>query len=145
MSNLVRRGGFIPHESFFDDFLTKNLFDWTGRTSERNTVPKVNIVETHDDFRVEMAAPGMTKEDFHVELEKDMLTIYSELEKEENDERKKYTRREFSYESFRRSIHLPNTVEADKIKATYKDGLLTVLIPKKEEARTKPTRTISIS
>ncbi|GAB4235671.1 MAG: Hsp20/alpha crystallin family protein [Ekhidna sp.] len=146
MSTLVKRNGFFPSTSFFDDFLTRDLFDWSNWTDSSNsTVPRVNIVESNDDFRVEMAAPGMKKDDFHVELDNDMLTIYSEVQNEQTNEDKNYTRREFSYQSFRRSFHLPNTVEADKIEATYKDGLLSLVIPKKEEAKKKPARTIAIS
>ena len=147
MSTLVKRNGFLPTTSFFDDFLTRDLFDWSGWTDNTGSVPRVNIMETNDDFRVEMAAPGMKKDDFHVELDNDMLTISSEVtnSSEENNENQRYTRREFSYQSFKRSFHLPNTVEADKIEASYKDGMLHLTIPKKEEARKKPVKTIAIS
>jgi HSP20 family protein len=144
MSTLVRSNGLIPSNSFFDDFLTKDLFNWSGMSSEGSTVPKVNIMETNDEFRVAMAAPGMKKEDFQVELDNDMLTITSELTTKEKEEAK-YSRREFSYQSFKRSFYLPNTVEADKIEASYSHGLLSLVIPKKEEAKRKPIKTISIS
>lgn len=145
MSKLVRRNGFLPSTSFFDDFLTKDLFDWSAWTQEGSSVPRVNIVETNDDFRVEMAAPGMNKNDFQVELDNDMLTIQSEVSTNEESNDQNYTRREFSYQSFKRSFYLPNTVEADKIAATYKDGILNLMIPKKEEAKRKPVKTITIS
>jgi len=146
MSTLISRNGFFPSVSFFDDFMTRDLFDWSNWHNGNNTtVPRVNIVETNDDFRVEMAAPGMKKDDFHVELDNDVLTISSEVQHEQNNEEKNYTRREFSYQSFRRSFHLPNTVEADKIEATYKDGLLSLVIPKKEEAKKKPVKQIAIA
>lgn len=109
------------------------------------TLPRVNITETDEDFRVEMAAPGMKREDFHVELDNDTLMIWSELSESNEDKNSSYTRKEFNYESFRRSFHLPNTVEADKIEAKYEDGLLRLIIPKKEEARRKPARRIKIS
>ncbi len=144
--NIVRRNGFLPSSSFFDDFLTKDLFDWSGWANDGGSIPRVNILETGDDFRVEMAAPGMKKDDFHVELDNDMLTIHSELpENNSENESVNYTRREFSYGSFKRSFYLPNTVEAEKIKAKYNDGILSLLIPKKEEAKKRPTRTIAIS
>ncbi len=147
MSTLMKRNGFLPTTSFFDDFLTRDLFDWSGWTDSSTSIPRVNILETNDDFQVEMAAPGMKKEDFHVELDNDMLTISSEVSSnmEQNNENQRYTRREFNYHSFKRSFYLPNTVEADKIKATYKDGMLNLIIPKKEEARKKPVKTITIS
>lgn len=147
MSTLVKRSGFIPTTSFFDDFLTKQLFDWSGWTADSGTVPRVNILETNDEFRVEMAAPGMKKEDFHIELDHDMLTIsseWSESNKEQNED-ERYSRREFIYHSFKRSFHLPNTVEADHITASYVDGILYLAIPKKEEAKKKPVRTIAIA
>jgi len=143
--NLIRRSTFMPS---FDDFFTKDLFDWTGWnnwTNEGLTMPRVNIVETNEDFRVEMAAPGMKKEDFHVELDNDILTISAEVKQESSNEEDNYTRKEFNYQSFKRSFNLPNTVEADKIKAIYRDGILTLQIPKRDEAKKKPVKTISIS
>ena len=146
MNNLIRRNGFTPSKSsFFDDFMMRDLFGWDNWSNEGSSLPKVNIVETNDEFRVEMAAPGMRKEDFHVELDNDTLTIHSEFSSENNDENSTYTRREFNYQSFKRSFYLPNTVEADKIKARYKDGILSLEIPKKEEAKRKPVKSISIS
>ena len=109
------------------------------------SVPKINIIESNNDYQVIVAAPGLTKEDFQIELDNDMLVIYSEKTEDALAENQVYTRKEFGFSSFRRSLHLPNTVEVDKIKANYKDGLLTLLIPKKEEAKKKPVRTISIS
>ena len=112
------------------------------------SLPRVNVAEHEDEFLVEMAAPGMKREDFHVELDNDILTISSETShtNEEKDEKNgSFTRKEFSYGSFRRSFHIPNTVEVDKIKAKYQDGLLRLVIPKKEEAKRKPPKTIKIS
>ncbi|SDL09581.1 HSP20 family protein [Catalinimonas alkaloidigena] len=144
--NIVKRNPIWPSNTFFDDFLTRDLFSWPGSMHEGNTVPRVNIRETNDDFEVEMAAPGMRKEDFHVELNNDMLTIYAEVAQAQDEhEEERYTRREFSYRSFKRSFYLPNTVEVNKIKAKYRDGILSLVIPKKEEAKTKPPRVISIS
>lgn len=146
MNNLSRRNGFMPAtSSFLDDFMMRDLFGRDSWSTQGNTVPKVNIVETNEEFKVELAAPGMKKDDFHVELDNDTLTIYSELTSENNNEDTSFTMREFSYQSFKRSFYLPNTVEADKIKARYKDGILSLEIPKKEEAKRKPVKTISIS
>lgn len=143
---LMRRSGFFPSiPSLFDDFWTKDLFDVSDFSSTGTTIPAVNIKETNDNFTVEVAAPGMKKDDFHVELDNDMLIISSEKKDEMEDKGGDYTRREFSYQSFRRSFTLPNTVEADKIKAKYDDGVLNLVIPKKEEAKKKPARQISIS
>lgn len=143
--NIVKRTHFVPDSSFFDDFLSRDLFDWSGWTNEGSTVPRVNIIESNEAFRVELAAPGMDKEHFRISLENDMLSISSDLsEYELQPTDQTYTRREFNYPSFKRSFHLPNTVEADKIEATYHNGILGLLIPKKEEAKTKPPRTIHI-
>ena len=143
--DIVKRSNYFP-SSFFDDFLTKDLFDWSGRTNEGVSIPKVNIIESNVDFQVIMAAPGMRKEDFQIELDNDILVIQSDKTNDSStSEDQTYTRKEFGYNSFKRSLHLPNTVMVEDIKANYKDGLLTLVIPKKEEARKKPVRTIKIS
>ena len=146
MSTLVKRSSFIPTGSFFDDFLTRDFFDWSGVRYDCSMVPRANIVETDNDFRVLLAAPGMKKEDFHIELENDTLSIYTESSEEsQNSGGQQFTRREFNYTSFTRTFHLPNTVDAGKIEAKYTDGILNLVIPKKEEAKKKPIKTINIS
>lgn len=145
MSNLVKRNGFWPSTSSVDQFLNDSIFNWRNELNEGFMAPKVNIAETDDEFLVELAAPGMKREDFHVELDNDMLVIWSEKENNKEDDNSSYTRREFSYESFRRSFHLPNSVEYEKIEAKYKDGMLRLVIPKKEEAKRRPPKTIKIS
>lgn len=133
---------------FFDDFFTRDLFDWGFKnfSLSNTTVPAVNIVEDNDGFAVEMAAPGMNKKDFTIELNDEMLTISSQREvTNELKEDARYTRREFSYQAFQRTFHLPKTVvDESKIKAKYEDGILRVLIPKREEAKALPPRTIMI-
>jgi HSP20 family protein len=111
------------------------------------TIPAVNIRETNDNFVVEMAAPGMTKEDFRIELDGNLLTISSEKEdQKEEKEGERYTRKEFSYQSFQRSFQLSkDVVDADKIEARYEHGMLHLVIPKKEHAKQKPPRMIQIS
>jgi len=135
--------------ALFNDFFTRDLWDWNlGNSSTTNTsIPAVNIRETAEAYEVEMAAPGMNKEDFRIELENNMLTITSEKQqRNEQQEGERYTRREFSYQSFRRSFHLAaNVVDAEKIQAKYENGLLHLTIPKKEEAKQRPPRTIQIS
>jgi HSP20 family protein len=134
--------------SIFDRFFEGDMFDWSNRnfSATNTTLPSVNIKESADGYEVEMAAPGFSKGDFRLELNHDQLTISSKKEvKKETREEEQFTRREFSYQSFSRSFTLPNTVEADKIKAKYENGILRVSIPKKEEAKPKPPRQISIS
>lgn len=143
--NIVKRDN-SRMPSFFDNFLNRNLFNGSSFLYEGNILPKVNVVETDREFKVEVAAPGMRKEDFKVELNNNRLTISSERTHhvEEGADHSKFSRREFSYASFSRSFYLPDTVEADKIKAKYKDGLLRIIIPKKK-GKQKPVKTIRIS
>jgi HSP20 family protein len=132
--------------SFFDDFFTRDLFDWNHASATSTTVPRVNILESDDDFRVEMAAPGMRKKDFRIELDNHILTISSDYKHEETlPEGHHYRRREFSHQSFQRTFHLPDTVDNDKIKAHYENGILRLTIPKKDEARRRPSRVIQVS
>jgi HSP20 family protein len=135
--------------SMLDQFFNNDMFNWSNDNFSmgNTTLPAVNIRELDEEFVVEVAAPGMKRDDFKVEVDGDMLRISSERQEERKDEDKdsRYTRREFSYQSFMRSFNLPNTVEADKIKAKYTDGVLHLSIPKKEEARPKPSRVIKIS
>lgn len=133
---------------FFDDFWTRDFADWGMQnfSAHSTTLPAVNIVETHDNFVVEMAAPGMKKDDFKIELDNETLTISSEREHEhEMKNGDRYNRREFSYQAFQRTFHLPKSVVDDgKINAKYENGILRILIPKKEEAKTQAPRLISI-
>jgi HSP20 family protein len=143
MLPMLRRGTAFPgmaDEFFGKDFLS-NFFD----TQTGISMPSVNIVEGKDNFRIEVAAPGLEKKDFRINLENNVLTISSEKEVKNEQTDDKYMRREFSYSSFQRAFALPNTVDAEKINANYKDGVLSLLIPKKEEAKEKPARTIKIS
>jgi HSP20 family protein len=149
MSN-IRRNHFPGMSHLFDDFFTRDLTGWgLNNSSETNTtIPAVNIRETNDNFEVEMAAPGMSKEDFKVELDGNQLTISSERKKEqqETDEQHRYSRQEFSYESFQRRFMLPkDVVDAEKIQARYNNGVLHLTIPKKEEVKKRPPRMIEIS
>jgi len=148
---LIKRnpGVYLPSISgMLDDFFTNDLFDWNMKnfSMTNTTLPAVNIREEDDKFIVEMAAPGMKKEDLKINVEGQMLRISSEREeeKEVKDEDKKYMRREFSYQSFIRSFTLPKFVDADRIVATYRDGILFLEVPKKEEAKVKPVKRIEI-
>jgi HSP20 family protein len=109
------------------------------------TLPKVNIKESADAFTVEMAIPGLKKSDFHIDIENQSLCISTEIKQENEQSEENYTRREFGYSSFKRTFSLPESVDDDKIDAKYSDGILSILLPKKEEAKQKPPRTINIS
>jgi HSP20 family protein len=154
MSSLIKRNrNFLPSFSRFwddDDFFNRNLLNWaTSNFSDAgSTLPAVNIKETDNSYEVEMAAPGMKKEDFKIELDNNLLTISSEKteEQQEGGEKEKYSRREFSYQSFQRSFSLPKeVVDEDKIEAHYREGVLHLSIPKKEKAKQKPPRKIQIA
>ena len=152
MSLIKRNSGLLPSFSRFwddDDFFNRSLSNWglTNFSDAGTTLPAVNIRETEDSYEVEMAAPGMKKEDFKIELDNNILTISSEKTDEyEDNEKEKYSRREFSYQSFQRSFTLPKeVVDDEKIGAQYQNGVLRLTIPKKEEAKQKPPRKIQIA
>ena len=148
---LAKRNGNLTNSlpGLFDDFFTRDLFDWgtSNFSGAGTTLPAVNVKETADTFEVEMAAPGMNKEDFKVELNNNVLTISSERKHEhEEKDGEKYSRKEFSYQSFQRSFTLAKeAVDADNIQARYENGVLKLSIPKREEVKQKPARLINIS
>lgn len=142
-------GNLIPSiPSLLEDFLLRDVLESKENgNSGSHTLPAVNVGETNDAFTIEVAAPGMKRGDFHVELDNHVLTISSSRDNnEEKENEMHYTRREFSYHSFRRSFALPeNKVQGDKITAKYMDGILYITVPKKEEAKVKPPKQISIA
>lgn len=148
---LVKRTGNLsnPLPMLLDDIFNRDLFNWRNSNfSETNTtIPAVNIKETAENYEVEVAAPGMTKDDFKVELDGNSLIINSEKTNQaEENEDERYARKEFSYQSFQRTFTLQKeVVDTDNIKAKYENGLLHLIIPKKEEAKQKPPRLIQIS
>jgi HSP20 family protein len=152
MKNLVRTNGnsfsSVPsllNDLFTDDWFNSSLANWKSAGS---SLPAVNVRETNDDYMIDVAAPGMKRENFKVELDNNILTISSEFEEkqEEKDKNENFTRREFSYQSFQRSFSLPeNKVDGGKISAKYTDGILHVVVPKREEAKVKPARQITVS
>ena len=148
---LVKKTGNLlnPFPMLFDDFLNRDLLNWNNSNfSDTNTsIPAVNIKETTENYEVEVAAPGMSKKDFKVELDGSALTISSEKSnRTEEADKERFLRKEFSYQSFQRNFTLQKeVVDIDKIEARYENGLLKLLIPKKEQAKQKPPRLIQIS
>lgn len=106
--------------------------------------PAVNIIESETDYKIEMVAPGKTKEDFKISINENLLTISSEKEESKEEANEKYTRREFSYNSFTRSFRLSELADSEKIAAQYSDGILKITIPKKEIIKPE-IKTISVS
>jgi HSP20 family protein len=147
--SLIKRNGLLPgtFPALFDDFFGRELFNWGNNnySSTSTTVPSVNIRESNDNFEVEVAAPGMQKNDFQIQLDGNTLTISSNRQHNEEKTEEGYTRKEFSYQSFQRSFLLPKDVVNDEgIVARYENGLLMLTIPKKEEVKQKPPRLIEI-
>ncbi|MEZ5198845.1 MAG: Hsp20/alpha crystallin family protein [Bacteroidales bacterium] len=137
-----------PFPSMMDNLFSRDWLDWnTSNFSNTNTtLPAVNIKESSDDFMIEVAAPGMNKKDFKINLENNQLTISSEHKEEKKNNEENYMRREFSYQSFQRTFNLSeNLVDGEKISAKYCDGVLCITLPKKEEVKPKPAREIKIS
>lgn len=140
--NLMKRNT-VPFPSIIDELFKP---DWLGGIQGFNaTIPAVNIKETDTNFGIELAAPGKKKEDFNIEIDHNVLTISSEEKAEKEEKEGKYTRKEFSYSSFRRAFTLPETVNTENINAVYENGVLQVSLPKREEALPKPKRLIEIA
>jgi HSP20 family protein len=159
MSNLAsvpKKGSLVNSNSnqnfptlsnWLDDIFNRDLIPsvFTSNFNTGITLPKVNIKETANDFAVEMAVPGLKKSDFQIDIDNQVLSISTETKEDNEHKEENYTRREFGYSSFKRTFTLPESVNADKINASYNEGILSILLPKKEEAKQKPARSIKIS
>ena len=135
--------------SFIDRFFEGDLMDWNNRNfaGSNSTLPAVNVKEEANEYQIEVAAPGLKKNDFRLNYENGTLTISSEKKNESKEKNGgKVTRREFHYQSFQRSFSMPeDVINADKISAKYEDGILHIRIPKREEVKPKPAKEIKIS
>lgn len=145
--SLIRKKRGLPSliSSFFegDNFLNS---DWMGENKWWiSEVPAANISEEDASFEIEVAVPGMKKEDFEITCEDGVLSIKAEKEAEEKEDKKNYTRREYNYSSFSRTFNLPESVDADNVSAKYEEGVLKLSIPKKDVGKSKPKKTIKIS
>ena len=132
--NLVKLNHPRRMSNIFDNFF-ENEFQNDYRNDSCYGKPAANIMESKDEFEVSIAAPGLNKKDFKINLENNILAVSVESKEEIVDENKKYTRKEFLRNSFKRSFTIPRTVEVEKINAEYKDGILNVVLPKKAEAK----------
>ena len=137
----IRRNNQEWLPSIFNDFFDN---DWMFKTN--TTAPAVNVIENETDYKIEVAAPGMTKEDFNIHLADDnQLVITMEKKNESKNDKSKYLRREFSYSKFQQALVLPEDVEKDHISASVNDGVLTIDLPKKtQEEKAKECKTIEI-
>jgi HSP20 family protein len=133
----------LMNGSLLSDFFDNDRFfdaDWLRKQS----VPAVNVKETEKTFEIEVAAPGLTKKDFHIAVDNGMLTISSEKQEEKEEKDNNYTRKEFSYSSFSRSFTLPENVNEEDVKAYYEDGILKLHVAKKIIGTAKPKKAIEV-
>jgi len=132
--------------SVFDDFFKpwNEWFDKGGLFARTMNVPAVNITEQKDTYQVSLAAPGLKKDDFKIDVDGNMLTISSEKEETKEEKDKKFTRKEYSYSSFSRSFTLPEEINKEKIEAKYEDGVLKISLPRKEEAKKPAAKHIAV-
>ena len=139
--SIVRRNNLL-FPSLMNEFFKP---DWFGGMEKfESTLPAVNIKEGETNFELELAIPGQKKEDFNVEIDDNVMTISMESKTEKETAEDNYTRKEFSYKSFKRAFTLPETVDEDRIEASYTDGILKFTLPKREEALPRPKRTVEI-
>ena len=127
-------------DDFFNDRFYKN-FNTSGRQTQS---PAVNVVEDEKAYRIEVAVPGVNRKDFNLEIEEDVMTISTEKKESKKDQQANYLRREFNYESFKRSFQLPETVDQEGIQASHEAGILTVNLPKREEVVQKAPKQIEV-
>ena len=138
-------GNFPAWTSFIDELLNEESgYIKSTDFNKGISSPKVNIKESVDAYTLEMAVPGFKKSDFMIDVENETLSVSVDIKKEKGESKDNYTRKEFGYASFNRTFSLPETVEEDKIEATYTEGILSLDIPKREEAKPKPARKITI-
>lgn len=130
----LRKNNLFP--SIFDDLFNDEWLD-NSTKKIRNTLPAVNIKESEKDFELEVVIPGLKKEDIKIDVDREVLTISSEQKQEHEEKNDEYTRREFHFSSFKRSFSIPESVDVEKIDASYKDGILNIALPKREEMTPK--------
>ena len=131
-----------------DSFFGPSILDFNGGLLDLDNslvVPEANIIENGKDYRIELAAPGLEKKDFKVEVQEGVLSISAEKEEEQKEDTKNFRRREFSYNSFCRSFTLPDNLVTDKIDAMYENGVLRLTLPKKEVTISKPAKQIKVA
>lgn len=145
MATLVKRNR-VSLPTLVSDLFDSNIFDFDGDFLKMGTKlsPSVNVTESGKEFKIEVAAPGLEKKDFKVEVDNGILTVSAEKQEESKEEKKNYCRREFSYSKFARSFQLPENTLSDKIDAKYENGILNIALPKKEVAVSNPKKEIKV-
>ena len=133
---------YVP--AYWDDFFNDKFFNQLNSANCKGNSPAVNISEDDNGYTIELAAPGIARKDFNLEVENDVLTISTEKKESKEESKPNFLRREFDYQTFKRSFQLPETIDQDKIKASHEAGILTLTIPKKEEEIQKAPRQIEV-
>ncbi len=149
MKLIKREPGQVANmNSIFDHFFNNDFLNWPVNNHNRrwNSVPAANISESDEAYKIELAVPGMKKEDFKVSLEDNMLSISSEINNEEKVDKSNFSHVEFRHQSFKRTFHLPeDRVNEEDIKASYENGVLSIELPKKAEAQKQAPKMIEIA
>lgn len=136
----------FPWNNNLVDFFDRDTLFNDDFFNMEKSLPAMNVKEHETDFEIELASPGFEKKDFEIIMNDDILEVSAEKSKEEEEKDDDYTRKEFNYRSFKRSLQLPKTVDASKdVKATYKNGILKLQFMKKEEAKEKSKRVIEVA
>ena len=133
---------YVP--AYWDDFFNDRVFNNFSNNQCNHTSPAVNVIEEEKGFRIEVAVPGLSRDDFNIEVDNDVLTISSVEKEKKEDKKHNYTRREFSYRSFKRSFQLPETIDQDQIQASHEAGVLSLNLPKKDEVVQKAPKQIEV-
>jgi HSP20 family protein len=133
---------YVP--AYWDDFFNDKFFNQLKNTGSGESRPAVNISEDDKGYTIEVAIPGIAKDEFNLEIENDVLTLSSEQKENKDEQKQNYMRREFNHQSFKRSFELPETIDQEQINATIDAGILTLSLPKKEEEVQKAPRQIEV-
>ena len=143
MMNTIIRKKQSPITGIWSNILDQDFFGMPSYEHAAHTLPKVNIIEDHNGYKIELAVPGFEKKDFNIEIDDDVLSI--SLDKEIDTKTTTYNKREFNFGSFKRAFNLPESANSTKISAQYRSGILIIEIPKKEEAKPVPSRMIKVA
>jgi HSP20 family protein len=131
---------YSPFSSLVEDFFNQEMPSFASQVNNFRSVPSVNIKESEQGYSIEVAAPGLEKQDFHIDLDQDTLKISVSKESKSEESKEGYSRKEFSYHSFSRAFTLPKTIDVSKIKAEYDQGILRIDLPKRMEEIKTPKR-----
>ena len=142
MMNTIIRKKQSPITGLWSNILDQDFFGMPSYEHAAHTLPKVNVMEDDNGYKIELAVPGFEKNDFNIEIDDDVLSI--SLDKEIDTKTTTYNKREFNFGSFKRAFNLPESANSGKISAEYRSGILMIEIPKKDEAKPVPSRIIKV-